>query len=173
MICREMQRRANFDKGHFEYLLYLLNTITDQMDKEAKDAISVEEMDKLGVFGDLLYYYETTGFFTVRIADEIKDLSMLLKLSKKHREKLYEVLNKLHKQGCFELLTVHDCFYTKSNYCNYTRYWYKELLADLCQSTVLEFITEQLVPNNHQLHISQSQRNKIANLIRESEYGIC
>lgn len=173
MICREMQRRANFDKGHFEYLLYLLNTITDQMDEEAKDAISVEEMDKLGVFGDLLYYYETTGFFTIRIADEIKDISMLLKLSQKHRNKLSEVLHKLYAQGCFELVTVHDCFYTKANYCNYTRYWYKELLADLCQSTVLEFITEQLVPNNHQLHIPQSQRNKVAKLIRESEYGIC
>ena len=49
----------------------------------------------------------------------------------------------------------------------------KSFLADLCQSTVLEFITEQLVPNNHQLHIPQSQRNKVAKLIRESEYGIC
>ena len=173
MICREMQRRANFDKGHYDYILFLLNIITDSMDKEATDAISVEEMNKLGTFGDLLYYFENTGFFSIRIADEIKDLSMLLKLSKKHRNKLYEVLSKLHEQGCFELITVHDCFYTKANYCNYTRYWYKELLADLCQSTVLEFITEQLVPNNVQLKVSQSQRNKVAKLIRESEYGIC
>lgn len=107
MICREMQRRANFDVGHYQYLLYLLNTLPESVDKESNKAISQKEMDKLGLLGDLIYFYETTGFFTIRIADEIKDVSMLLKLSKKHRTKLKEVLYKLLKQGCFELLTVH------------------------------------------------------------------
>ena len=110
MICREMQRRANFDKGHYEYLLFLLNTLPESLDKESDKPISQKEMDKLGLLGDLIYFYETTGFFTIRIADEIKDLSMLLKLSKKHRTKLLDVLSKLIKQGTFELLTVHDCF---------------------------------------------------------------
>lgn len=173
MICREMQRRANFDKGHYEYLMYLFNTLTPSLEDTAKLPISEDEMDKLGVFGDLLYYYEVTGFFTIRIADEIKDISMLLKLSQNHRNKLKEVLTKLLAQGCYELITVHDCFYTKANYCNYTRYWYKELIADLCQSHTLNFITEQLVPNNQQIHIPQYRRDFIANLIRESNYGIC
>lgn len=107
MICREMQRRANFDIGHYEYVMYLLSTLSPELDNSSIEPISVKEMDKLGKFGDLLYYYENTGFFTIAVADYIKDISMLLKLSKNHRTKLKEVLGKLLKQGCFELLTVH------------------------------------------------------------------
>jgi len=66
-----------------------------------------------------------------------------------------------------------DCFYTKANYCNYTRYWYKELLADLCESTTLDFITAQLTPNPKYLIIPIKQRQEVAKLIRESDYGIC
>lgn len=172
MICRELIRRCMFDIGHYQYLNYLCITNEDLLDiPEGK--LPQKELDKLGMLGELIELYEEFNFFSIRIANYIKSLDDLLKLSTKHRIKLAKVIKLMVNQGTFDISTVHDCYFVNPNNGNFIRYWYKELMADLIESNCLTLITEQLLPNTFSFNIDKKHNKKIVDLVRQSNYGIC
>ena len=85
-------------------------------------------------------------------------LTRLLALAK-------EMLN--HKP--FETLTVHDAFRAHANNCNRVRYWYKELLAELNESTILQDILNQITGTNSKF---LKYSNNMATFIRNSNYTL-
>lgn len=172
MLCRELVRRCMFDLGHYQYLSYLCNANEDLL-YLPDEKLPQKELDKLGMLGELIELYEEFNFFSIRIANYIKSLDDLLKLSKRHRVKLAKVIDLMIEQGTFDISTVHDCFFVHPNNGNYIRYWYKEIMADLIESNCLTLITEQLLPNTFAFNIDKQHNHKIAELVRNSNYGIC
>lgn len=89
-----------------------------------------------------------------------------IKLAKQLSKLLTQVLT--HEP--FEVIVVHDQFQAHANHCNRLRYWYKEILAELAESTVLASILSQL----YQEDIVYKPIDKnLGSKIRNSDYGIC
>lgn len=85
-------------------------------------------------------------------------------------KKLTRLLTQVLTHEPFELITIHDSFACHPNHCNQLRYWYKEILAELAESTVLDSILSELLGEATTVaKLSSSLGDKI----RNSNYGIC
>jgi hypothetical protein len=68
----------------------------------------------------------------------------------------------------FPIICVHDCFKCHPNYMNHVRYWYKEMLAELAESDLLDDILTQLFNKPVRLQ----KYGDIAHKIRNSNYAL-
>lgn len=168
-VLREIARRCMFDKEHIAEVLYYLNTLPES----SNEPLSLEEKEKLGKLGELIHLYELSDFCSVRIVEYIKDMYQILKLSQSHRDKLKEILTRMHQQGTFELICIHDSFCCLCKYGNFIRYWYKEIMADMVESDLLPFLVNQIKDIGLEHHVPKEHRKLVANLVRQSNYGIC
>lgn len=84
--------------------------------------------------------------------------------------KLNATLGKMLELGSSPVLTVHDAFRSAPWHCNAVRYWYKEIMAELAESDILQFIVSQVVGQEVK-YIKKS--SNLADLIRKSNYAIC
>lgn len=84
--------------------------------------------------------------------------------------RLNATLSKMMELGSSPVLTVHDAFRAHPNHCNAVRYWYKEIMAELAESNILEFIVSQ-VTKKPVKYIKKSR--DLASKIRNSNYAIC
>lgn len=57
-----------------------------------------------------------------------------------------------------------------ANHCNAVRYWYKEIVAEIAESDMLQFIVSQIV--GYQVNLIKKSNN-LGALIRKSSYAIC
>lgn len=170
MIVREMTRRCMFNMEHVqEVLWYLVNT-----KEELYEPLPIDDLDKLGKLGELIYYYNQSKFCSIRIIDEIKSQADTYKLSKEHREKLISILSKMVQHGYIETCAIHDCFTALPKHMNYIRYWYKEMLADIVESNLLVYLYNQINISNYfeEDPISKTLRKSIAKEVRNSNYGL-
>lgn len=171
MLVREMVRRCMFDIEHTqEVLWYLVNT-----KDELYEPLCIDDLDNLGKLGELIYYYEQSKFCSIRIIDEIKSQADTYKLSKEHRNKLIDILSKMLQHKTIEVICVHDCYKCHPNNMNYIRYWYKEMCADIVESNMLVYLTNQLLPVDVFTGdpVDKSLRKRIASEVRKSNYGLC
>ena len=94
----------------------------------------------------------------------------LWQLSTDHLRALSRVLTQVLTHEPFEVITVHDSFSAHANHCNRVRYWYKEILAELAESTTLAYLLSQL----YQEDIKFKPLNpNLGAVIRNSNYGLC
>lgn len=169
LLVREMIRRVKYDKEHCSYVLHLLNQY--QFDHTAEiHSIEPEQMNTLDL---LIAYYEESNFLSVRIVDEIKSIVDIGKMSTKHRNALKEVLSKMLSYEPFDIAIIHDSFSCISNNLNYVRYWYNDMVANLVDSDVLQCLLDQISPYKVELDRQLNSRGLLANLVRNSSYGIC
>lgn len=84
--------------------------------------------------------------------------------------KLLSIVNDMLSYKPFPILTVHDAFGAHANNCDLTRYWYKEIMADMADSNLLEMLMCQLY------QITEGKYEKLSsNLgdkIRNSNYAL-
>jgi hypothetical protein len=69
----------------------------------------------------------------------------------------------------FEVITVHDSFACLANHCDTLRYWYKEILAEIAESTLLNHLLSQI--HGEECTFKKINPN-LASLIRNSNYGL-
>lgn len=84
-------------------------------------------------------------------------------------KQLSAIIETMLKHEPFELITVHDSFACHPNHCNQVRYWYKEILADMADSTVLAAILSQII--NKDAVVTKINPG-LADKIRQSNYGL-
>lgn len=84
--------------------------------------------------------------------------------------KLMRIANAMLTYEPFQILTVHDAFGSHAGNCNEVRYWYKEILAEFAESTLLEWIMNQIygIQNGKYKKLSDN----LAEEIRGSNYGL-
>lgn len=83
--------------------------------------------------------------------------------------KLLHTLKIMLKHPPFEVITVHDSFACHANHCNTLRYWYKEILAEIAESTLLNHLLTQIY--GEECNFKKINPN-LSSLIRNSNYGL-
>lgn len=136
MIVREMYRRCQFNQQVTSRVANLIMTGAKGTDGKSADMVRI-----------LWDHYKECGFLTVRILDYLFEDTIGLV----DPMVIAKLIQSLPDQS-FELVCVHDCFRCHPNYGNDLRRQYNTILADLCDSTVLQFITSQVAKQDIKAH---------------------
>lgn len=83
--------------------------------------------------------------------------------------KLLFTLETMLQHEPFEVITIHDSFGVLPNHCNTLRYWYKEILSEIAESTLLNHLLTQIY--GEECTFKKINPN-LASLIRNSNYGL-
>lgn len=163
-ILRSMHRRCNYNKKQVDYVFELLGKThindvvgdTQQYPLEGKVAYYYEQYERSGIVDVVILPYLNE--------DNISDLG------KEYRTVLYNILLDMRKYEPFELVTIHDSFAAHPNNVNWVRWQYKEILAELADSNVLQDILNQLyeTPNGVYTKLSTG----LSSYIRNSNYSL-
>lgn len=114
--------------------------------------------------------FEETQIADVLILDHLsyRDIESL---STKHLEKLLDVMNRSLEHEPFETICVHDEFTAHPNNLNYLRNHYRNILADLSESTLLTDVFQQISGLQGEYELQKSDKD-ITALIRQSNYSL-
>lgn len=160
-VLRSVIRRASFDVKKVQAAYQLLNSSL------SVDADTTEPCDD--ALQTMLDIYKYSAMLDVSIIDYINEknvhhvpLPMVIRL--------LAVLTEMLARGSSPVVTVHDSFGALPCHCNTVRYHYKEVMAELAESTILEFIVSQIV-GQKVTYVKKS--NNLGDLIRNSNYSIC
>jgi hypothetical protein len=149
MIVREMNRRCNYDERE---LLNALNILaSDKRPRVNINLVSKTEMV-------LMSHISSLNKFSVKTYDVgfITRLEILIK----------SVLS----NKSFELICIHDAYKAHANNMNVVRYWYKEILAELADSHIMQNIIRQICKDSN-IKLTRASED-LGDLIRNSNYGI-
>ena len=91
-------------------------------------------------------------------------------LDSNHLRALNQVLCQMLDRAPCHVITVHDSFAGHPNHVDTIRYWYRELMAELAESTILDDIFHQLVGQTG-TYVKKSKG--LATKIRQSNYALC
>ena len=160
-VLRSLVRRASFDVCKVNEAVKLISNAI----QHSRDTVSTCDE----ALENMLNIYEYSAMLDVSIIDYINadnighvPLALLVKLN--------ATLGKMLELGSSPVLTVHDAYFSHANHCNAVRYWYKEILAELAESTILDFLVSQIVGEEVKWN---KPVNNLAELIRNSNYGLC
>lgn len=164
-VLRSMHRRCNYDR---------------EVAEQAADFIQMELLrrslneagDSNGPGAKLQYYidqYNRSTIADIVILPYLNQDSVQC-LYTQHLQALAKILTGMLAYQPFELVTVHDEFKAHANNMNHVRWQYREIMAEIADSEVLDDILSQL-------HGVPGTFNKLsfnlAEQIRGSEYALC
>lgn len=165
-VLRSMHRRCNYN---------------EKMVKEAANLIEIELLQRnLGVESvaleplndTVMYYVEQYNRSTV--ADVVilpyLDEESVTFLTTPHLQKLAEIIWGMLQYKPFELVTVHDEFKAHPNNVNWVRWQYKEILAELAESNLVDDLLSQIYSFKDTFH---KLSTNLGSLIRNSNYALC
>lgn len=133
-LCRTMHRLCNYDSKTFNRAVAILSDVkpaTKELNDKAKQLLKLYRQTKIADVSILKYLN----------AENVGNLPTTL------RTKLLSMVESSLEHKPFELVTVHDAYGSKPQYCNYVRKHYNECLLQLHKSTLLNSILNQLRPN--------------------------
>lgn len=164
-LLRSVIRRAsfNFSKVAEANGMYIIELEKRKQGKPTLTTLVDEDLD------NMLNIYAYSKMLDVSIIDLIND-DNIAKVPTDLLIKLVATLSKMLELGSSPVLTVHDAFRAHPNHCNAVRYWYKEIMAELAESDILQFIVSQIVKQEVKF-IKKS--NNLADKIRGCNYAIC
>lgn len=164
-ILRCMHRRLNYDPVMVQVAADILEIemISRSLGQKRWHCILSNEME---------YYmglWQRTQMADVVILPYLNETNVQ-SLDQKHLEQLATIVNGMLQYQPFELVTIHDEFKAHPNNVNWVRWQYKEILAELSESTVLDDILSQIyqVPGTFP-KLSQN----LGSMIRNSNYALC
>lgn len=148
MICREMQRRCNYNP---KLLRSKLRIITDELKKRSQ-FVTCPKPDT---------------FLSVRWVNELTE-EKAVKLSTAELLQMLYLVDECLQYKPFPVITIHDAFRCHANNMNTVRYWYKEMLAELAESNTLNSILMEVSDGK----VSVEIKDNIADKIRQSNYAL-
>lgn len=164
-VLRAMHRRCNYDREIAEQAAAWIEIEMLERIMGAKREVSLP-------FGKAGYYvqqYERSTVPDVVIMSYLNQEN-LQQLSQEHLEHLARIINGMLQYRPFELVTIHDEFKAHPNNINWVRWQYKEILADLADSYLLDDLLSQIHGRPGTFSkLSQTLGEKI----RNSAYGLC
>lgn len=162
-VLRSMHRRCNYDRevaeralGWIDEEIYFRNRNIRQSSKPA---------------GKLAYYveqYERSTIADIVIVPYLTETNVQ-DLTEEHLLALARILSGMLQYQPFELVTVHDEFKAHANNMNWVRWQYREILAEIAESNVLDDLLSQI--HGHPGNFNKLSFN-LPDLIRKSNYGL-
>ena len=168
-ILREMVRRCNYDRQLIEYVDTCI-----EAELIGRSIYGTPTQDLVDEFmtKEVAYYkeqYERSTLVSTVILPHL-DQATVTCLSTEHLQALAGIVTKMLEHKPFPLVTVHDEFKAHANNINMVRWHYKEILADIADSNLLDDLLSQL-------HGVPGSFNKLSfnlgNQIRNSNYALC
>lgn len=158
---------------------YVLRTLVRRCNYNAKQVKEAVELiqDALANLS-LVYFYPDEAIMPVHLFNKtgIADISCLDVLPKivkylpqRMLKQLLATFTEMLKHEPFEVITIHDSFACLPNHCNVLRWHYKEILAQIAESTMLDHLLSQLF--GEECIFSKLDKD-LAPLIRNSNYGL-
>jgi len=164
-ILRSMHRRLNYNREVAEHAAALLEI--EMISRSLGQTMQVADpQDPICVYLD---HYQRSTVADVVILPYLTPENTAY-LSSKHLEKLAELVNNMLQYQPFELVTIHDEFKAHANNMNWVRYQYKEILADLADSFLLDDLLSQI--HGKPGYFPKLDHN-LGDVIRKSNYGLC
>jgi hypothetical protein len=164
-VLRSMHRRCNYDRK-------VVNKAHALLSQERIDRRMSLPRTATQLTGKAAYYVEQYKRSTV--ADVVilpyLDADSIQLISDEHLESLLYAVNGMLQYEPFELVTIHDEFKSHPNNMNWVRWQYKEILAEIAESRLLDDILGQIykIPGTfNKLSTDLSDR------IRDSNYALC
>lgn len=114
-----------------------------------------------------IHLYVKTGIADIVCIQHIEKI--VHQLPHSMLRKLLHTLKTMLQHEPFEVITVHDSFACHANHCNTLRYWYKEILSEIAESTLLNHLLTQIY--GEECNFKKINPN-LASLIRNSNYGL-
>lgn len=132
-------RRCNYD---FEVVSNVVVLLGNELlaRKDGSKQTVVEDGTKFRYYID---QYNRSTVADVVILPYISE-DNVSQLSTKHLAKLADIVGQMLQHEPFEIITVHDAFHSLPKNCNWVRYHYKEILADLADSDLLADLLGQV-----------------------------
>lgn len=157
MVMREMNRRCNHNGNE----IYRAHTLLTGAYRPCK-----------GRPGAWLHRYNESRFAPTNLLSQVSNGNVhVSQLPEELRLKLVERAETMLDRPSFQMLGVHDEFRVQANYGDELRLYYREIMAELADSTFMQDILRQLTG---QTTNTLNKRNpKLGDLIRNSNYGIC
>jgi len=146
MVVREMSRRCNHDETQLRRALRFINVelegVRDPVDLNTDNFISLVHIENIKTAIDKLSH------------NDLVRLRNLIIETLSYRE--------------FPIVCVHDEFKCHPNHVNRLRYWYKEILAEIAESKILE----QILSDVHGTPVTYVKWDNIADKVRNSNYAL-
>ena len=164
-VLREMHRRCNYDREVMEHIATVIEMeLIERSLGYPRDGLCLD--DKVSYYRD---QYTRSSLASTVILPHL-DADSVQCLTKKHLEALAVMVNGMLAYKPFPLVTVHDAFASHANSVNHVRYQYKEILAEIADSNVLDDLMSQLhgAPG-----VFPKINYQLGDLIRGSNYGLC
>ena len=165
-VLRSLIRRCNYDRDHAEYASMC---IENELLERNLGIVSQDmdfDTDKLSYYRNL---FEQSGIADIVILPYL-DQASVSALTDKHLRALNKVLETMLAHKPFEIVTVHDDFKCHANNVNYLRQHYNNILADLAESTTLDWLLSQLYQTP--LHFPKLNP-ELPDIIRNANYALC
>lgn len=137
-VVREMHRRCNYDLGVLETAMghiqmELISRTTRQVREQQHDP-------KVSYYEGL---YQRSHMVSLVILPYIDEFN-LHGLSSEYLKKLSSTINQVTRYKPFEIVTVHDSFASHANNVNWVRHNYKEIIAEIADSNLLDDLLTQI-----------------------------
>lgn len=164
-VLRCMHRRCNYDPviAKEASLMIEMELIERSIGLEREDAIPA------GKAGYYVEQYNRCGLADIVILPHLTE-ETIKQLSTAHLKGLANILHGMLAYQPFELITVHDEFKAHPNNLNHVRWQYKEILAEIAESSLLDDILSQIHGvDGHYDKLSDDLGDKI----RGSNYALC
>ena len=165
-VLRSLVRRCNYDDKRIRHAS--LGCEMALMDRLINNCGELH-LDPEGDLAVMVERYKATKMADIRILDFITDPMDYYRLSDEHLKGLAKICGSMLEHAPFPVITVHDDFKAHPNNCNWVRMHYRNILAELADSTVLNDILSQLygVPG----HFSKKSQN-LSQYIYKSNYSL-
>lgn len=165
-VLRSMHRRCNYDHTVISKAVLILQL--EMMERAAGSYRSPSMTSER--FAYYVAQYERSGLADVVLVPFL-DATNVQNLSDAHVEALASIVQGMLQYKPFELVTIHDEYRAHANNVNWVRYQYKEILAELAESTVLDDILSQI--HGKSITFQRPVNSTLGAKIRESSYGLC
>ncbi len=139
-ILRSMHRRCNYDRE-------IVEDVDAMLDWELIErALGQATQDLTKADAKVEYYIEQYRRSTLADAVILTHLNdeNVQALSTEHIKALARIVTGMLAYQPFELVTVHDEFRAHANNCNWVRWQYKEIMAEIAESDVLSDLLTQI-----------------------------
>jgi len=164
MVLRNMIRRCSYDHEQVANAVAMLESHVFNCLLRGKQPAALAH----GLLSKYVNLYNKSGWCDPVIINVI-DEDNVDQLTVEHSQKLLNLLNRMLENKPFHIITVHDAFRCLAGNGNVVRYWYKEILAELAESSVLQYLLTELMGRPIQF----KKYADIAHLIRNSNYSLC
>jgi hypothetical protein len=165
-VLREMHRRCNYD---LEVFKTAFGNVLDELVERATGMALVPQQPIPAKVEYYVQQYRRSTLASAVILPHLVERDSVRHLCDEHLAKLEAILKGMNQYQPFPLVTVHDEFKAHPNNVNWVRWNYREILAEIADSNVLDDILGQI--HGYAGSFSKLSFN-LADLIRQSNYAL-